>query len=289
MRIVVCVHAQADVRDRFTLPPEARSFDGLALVRVTDPSDLAALALARGLTLDKVTITAVSVAPPTAERALREALAYGADEAVRVWSDAFDEASLGGSAVVDALAPTIGDLAPDLVVCGCRGLEAGYGYVGPALAQRLDCAQVAEVTGLRSDGAEGITVERRLSRGRREVVLPTLPVLLTVDASAVELGSPLLKAAIAAEQAQIRVVDAGAPSKPAGDVATGRAAGVLPPRPRTKKTAATAVSAKDRMRAMMSGGGGGRPKSKGVIEGPAQAVATEVIDFLAQNGLLDAN
>jgi electron transfer flavoprotein beta subunit len=286
----VCVHTQLDVRDRITVPSEGGSLETLALVPVTDPADLAALALARRLGGAGATLTAVAAAPPSGERALREALANGAHGAIRVWADGLDESALGARGVVDLLAPVLDGLAPDVIVCGSRGLAAGYGYVGPALADRLGYGQVAEVTGVTGPGASEIVVERRLTRGRRELVAADLPVLMTVGAGAVELDVPPLRDAVAAEQAAIEVVEAPRRLATVNDQASGRVAGVQPPRPRTKKTAAASLSAKDRMRAMVGGGAGGagRAKKKGVVEGPAQAVATEIVDFLATNNLIKA-
>ena len=79
----------------------------------------------------------ITLGPPSAEDVLREALAYGADDAVLVSDPAF--AGSDTLATARALAATLarmGDV--DLVLCGRNSVDAETGQVGPELAQLLD-------------------------------------------------------------------------------------------------------------------------------------------------------
>jgi len=77
-------------------------------------------------------VIALSMGPPTAAKALREALAMGADSAVLLSDKAFAGSDTWATSYT--LAAAIRRLAPyDLVVCGERATDGDTGQVGPGL------------------------------------------------------------------------------------------------------------------------------------------------------------
>lgn len=83
------------------------------------------------------TCTVFTMGPPSAEDVLREAVAYGATDAVHICDPAF--AGSDTLATARALAAAITLAGPfDLVLVGRNSVDADTGQVGPQLAQLLD-------------------------------------------------------------------------------------------------------------------------------------------------------
>ena len=126
-------------------------------------------------------VTVISMGPPSAEAALREALATGADRAVLLCDPA-----LAGSdtlATSTALRAGVDYLAPfDLLLFGTRSSDSDTGQVGPQTAVLLG---IPMVTGaVKIDGAhERFTVERKVD-GFQEIFAVTTPAALTIHPTA---------------------------------------------------------------------------------------------------------
>lgn len=139
-------------------------------------------ALAQGVALARQTAghcVVVSLGPPTAEQVLREALAYGADEAVLLCDPAF--AGSDTLATARTLAGFVAREGPfDLILAGRSSLDAETGQVGPELAELLDLPFAAAVRELDLDPArECVRLRCEQDDGGRTVVVP-LPALLAV-------------------------------------------------------------------------------------------------------------
>ncbi|MCZ8513983.1 electron transfer flavoprotein subunit beta/FixA family protein [Paenibacillus filicis] len=128
-------------------------------------------------------VTVVTMGPPPAEKALKECISLGADEAVLVTDRKFAGADTLATSYV--LAKTIEKVEAewgkaDLIFCGKQTLDGDTGQVGPGIACRLDVDQltyvgkVAEV----DPGRRTVTVHRVLEDGT-EVVRSPMPVLIT--------------------------------------------------------------------------------------------------------------
>ncbi len=108
----------------------------------------------------------VTLGPPAAEQALREALACGAGRAVRVdATPALDSAAVAGS-LAQAVAADAGSDA--WIWCGDHSLDRGSGSVPAFLAAQLDLPQALGVIEVRAVDDRVATVVRRLDGGRRE-------------------------------------------------------------------------------------------------------------------------
>lgn len=111
-------------------------------------------AIAKGIELAKLTqgsCIAVTLGPPSAERAVREALAAGADRGVHVCDHAF--AGSDTLATARALAAVLKRFDPiDLVLVGLNSVDSDTGQVGPELAELLDLPFVSGARTLAIDG-----------------------------------------------------------------------------------------------------------------------------------------
>lgn len=150
---------------------------------VVNPLDLFAIETALRLReAHGGTITAVSMGPKGAERALREAIAMGCDAGVLVSDRAFAGSDTWATSYTLARAiRTIGRF--DLIVCGERATDGDTAQVGPGIAAWLDVPVASYVAAVRDlaerDGRPVLTVERLVEEGY-QVLDVRLPALLTV-------------------------------------------------------------------------------------------------------------
>ncbi|MEA4882273.1 MAG: electron transfer flavoprotein subunit beta/FixA family protein [Clostridia bacterium] len=163
----------------------------------------AALELKRSIDGSKITV--LSMGPPPASRALREAIAMGADEAHLLCHRGF--AGSDTLATARALALAIEHVAgrklgpSDLVLCGERATDGETGQVGPMISAMLDIAVATYVRGIRVKEGHAV-VERVVEEGFERVRIP-LPALVTVVKDMNEPGFPTLSGKLAARTAPI--------------------------------------------------------------------------------------
>jgi electron transfer flavoprotein beta subunit len=165
-------------------------------------------------------LTALTAGPPEAEAVLREALAVGANDAVR--------ASLDEDAPSEAVASALASwpLAPDagLWLCGAWSLDRASGSVPAFLAAHLGIGQALGLVGLSPvtdeaapkpgahpgahPGAQPgvLHVERRLDGGRRERLRVSRPTVISLEGSTATLRRAPLPGLLSARNADITVV-----------------------------------------------------------------------------------
>ena len=124
-------------------------------------------------------VTVITMGPPQAETALREAISRGADEAVLLTDRAFGGADTWATA--RTLAQTILKLKPyDLVICGRQTIDGDTGQVGPEMAEMLGIPFIAYVSLVEEISNNTIRVRRMIEEGH-EVIEAGLPALITVS------------------------------------------------------------------------------------------------------------
>ncbi len=123
-------------------------------------------------------ITAISMGPPQAEEALREALALGATRAVLVSGRGLAGADTPATSYTLARAVKAACPDFDLILLGCHSSDGETGQVGPHLCEELDVAGAAYVESLKLSGRE-LMVERS-GDGVVETYAMNLPALVTV-------------------------------------------------------------------------------------------------------------
>lgn len=154
-------------------------------------------------------VTVITMGPPKALSALREAVAMGADAAVLLSDRAFAGADTWATSRV--LASAVQKLGLDnrtLVICGERAVDGDTGQTGPALASWLDLPVVTFVAGL-EEGAAATAEDphacriRRLTEHGYELLEMQLPGVLTVVKEAASPRLPTLRGKQRAKAAEI--------------------------------------------------------------------------------------
>jgi electron transfer flavoprotein beta subunit len=124
-----------------------------------------------------VKITVISMGPPKAEDALREALAMGADEAILL-----SDMKLAGSdtlATSYTLSKAIKKLKDwNLILCGMEASDGNTGQVGPEVAEHLSIPQITFIE--RFEIKDGNVIGMRILERGYEKLKAKLPVLLTI-------------------------------------------------------------------------------------------------------------
>ncbi|MCJ7689700.1 MAG: electron transfer flavoprotein subunit beta/FixA family protein [Clostridiaceae bacterium] len=120
-------------------------------------------------------VTVISMGPPQAEKALREAIAMGADEAVLVSDRAF--AGSDTLATSHTLVATIKKIGYDVIFAGRQAIDGDTAQVGPEIAELLDLPQITYVENVDVING-GLKVRKAWEDGYEEIEVKT-PVLLT--------------------------------------------------------------------------------------------------------------
>ena len=179
MKAIVCVKQVPDTEARIEVKDGRIVEEGIGYV--INPFD--EYAIEEGLRLRERfggEVVVVSMGPPRAEEALKQAIAMGADEAILLSDRAFAGAdTLATSYTLSQAIERIGGY--DLIICGMRATDGETGQVGPGIAGHLGINQLTYVSKIREIDFEEktITVERLVEEGR-EVVTSKLPAVLTV-------------------------------------------------------------------------------------------------------------
>ncbi len=123
-------------------------------------------------------ITVISMGPPKAEKAIREALSMGCDDGVLLSDKAFAGADTWATSYVLAGAvKSVG--AYDVIITGVRATDGDTGQVGPEMASMLDLPIATFVSKIIDIQKDSMTVERLIEGGYETVRLP-IPCLLSV-------------------------------------------------------------------------------------------------------------
>lgn len=150
-------------------------------------------------------VTVISMGPPQAEVALREALAMGADEAYLLTDRAF--AGADTFATAKALSKTIEKFDYDIVFCGRQAIDGDTAQVGPQLAEQSNLPQVTYVRKVDVIDNGELRVERALEDGY-EVINVKTPVLLTAIKELNVPRYPSIKGIFSAYKMEVKTITA---------------------------------------------------------------------------------
>ena len=203
MKIVVCIKQVPDTVE-VKIDPKTGTLirDGVpSIINHDDKTGIeAALQLKEQL---GGTVTVVSMGPPQADVALREALAMGCDEAYLVSAREF-----GGSdtyATSGILAAALKKVGYDIVITGRQAIDGDTAQVGPQIAEKLHLPQVSYVEEVVEAAADHVVVKRQFEDGYHIIKIKT-PCLLTAIA---ELATPRymsVRGIVEAYEAEIKVL-----------------------------------------------------------------------------------
>lgn len=203
MKIIVPIK-QVPETSNVKMDPETGTVIRAGVETVVNPLDLYALETALVLK-EKFggTVTVVSMGPPQATKALKEAVAMGCDEAVLV-----SDRKFGGSdtwATSYTLAQAIKKIGGyDLIIAGERATDGDTAQVGPGIASWLDIPVATYVARIEGMADNRLALERLVEDGYQILSVP-LPCLLTVVKEIASPRLPTLGGKIRARQMVIPV------------------------------------------------------------------------------------
>jgi electron transfer flavoprotein beta subunit len=208
MRIIVCIKQVPNTTD-VKIDPKTNTLVREGVESVINPFDMYAIEEAIRLkerlkgTLD-VTTTIITMGPPQAESALREAISMGIDEAVLVSDRAFAGSDTWATSYT--LAETIKTLGEFLVIiCGKQASDGDTAQVGPGIAAHLDLPQLTFLKKIEEINKEKIVAERLMESGY-DVIASSLPAVITVVKEINEPRLPSLKGKMKAKSAVIKKI-----------------------------------------------------------------------------------
>lgn len=187
MRIIVPIK-QVPETSKVKMDPVTGTMIRTGLEAIINPLDLYAIETAIRLKeLVGGTITVISMGPPQAQKAIREAIAMGCDDGVLLSDRAFSGADTWATAHTLTLGvQKLGGA--DLILCGERATDGDTGQVGPAMAAMLDLPLITYVGKIELNPNGKLRI-KRLVEGGHEILSVYPPVLLTVVK---EIGLPRL-------------------------------------------------------------------------------------------------
>ncbi|MGL5245724.1 MAG: electron transfer flavoprotein subunit beta/FixA family protein, partial [Sarcina sp.] len=175
MNIVVCLKQVPDTTV-VKIDPVTGTLIRDGVPSIINPEDKHALEEALRLKdKEDAKITVISMGPPQAETALREALCMGADEAILITDRAF--AGADTLATSRALAGALKKIDYDIIFAGRQAIDGDTAQVGPEIAEHLNIPQITYVQSVEVK-EDGLVVNRALENGY-ELIKVNTPVLLT--------------------------------------------------------------------------------------------------------------
>ena len=201
MKVIVCIK---QVPDPENAKMDAKSGtvvrEGVELM--VNPFDL--YAIEEGLRMKEKMggeVTAISMGPPQAEKALREVIGMGVDNGILLTSREFAGADTWATSYTLAKAcEKVGNY--DIIICGKQAIDGDTAQVGPGVAAQLEIPQITFVRKIDEISEENIKAER-LVEGGYEVISSPLPLLITVVKEINEPRLPTLKGRLNAKKAEI--------------------------------------------------------------------------------------
>lgn len=177
MKIIVCMKQVPDTAE-VKLDPVTNNLIREGLPSIINPDDKAGIEAALRIRdmQNGSTVTVVSMGPPQADIALREALAMGADDAVLITDRAFGGADTWATS--STIAAALKKIGYDLIIAGRQAIDGDTAQVGPQIAEHLNIPQVTYVESVESVYEDRIVVRRQFE-DRYHMLEVKLPCLIT--------------------------------------------------------------------------------------------------------------
>jgi electron transfer flavoprotein beta subunit len=178
MKILVCISNVPDTTTKIKFAEGNTSIDTTGIQWVINPWDELSLTRALELKDDALSgiksVTVAHVGPATSEPTIRKALAIGADDAIRINSNAPDAYSVAAQ-----LADVIKKEGFDIIICGIESSDFNGSAVGGMISEFLGIPSVSSVSGIKIEN--GIPVLTREIDGGRESVNVPVPFVAVVQ------------------------------------------------------------------------------------------------------------
>lgn len=201
MKIVVCIKQVPDTAE-VKINPHTGTLIREGVPSIINPFDMHALEA--GIQIkEKVggKVTVITMGPPQAETALRDAISIGADEGVLISDKEFAGSDTWATSYT--LSKAIEKIGADIILCGKQAIDGDTAQVGPETAEFLNIPHISYVKKIEEINENIIRVQRMMDEGY-DIVESTMPVLLTVVKEINEPRLPSLKGKMAAKKALIQ-------------------------------------------------------------------------------------
>jgi electron transfer flavoprotein beta subunit len=203
MNIIVCIK-QVPETTEVRINPETNTLVREGVKSIINPFDM--YAIEEGVRLKEKfggKVMVITMGPPQAEAALREAISMGVDEGILVCDRAFAGSDTWATSyTLSGAIKKVGVF--DLIICGKQASDGDTAQVGPGISAHLDIPQVTYVKKVEEVREKTMRVERMLEEGF-EIIETSLPALLTVVKEINEPRLPSLKGMMRAKSAKITV------------------------------------------------------------------------------------
>ena len=203
MKILVCISKAPDTTAKIAFTDGNSKFDEIGVQYIVNPYD-EWYALVRALELVEATggtVTTITVGTAADDPTIRKALAIGANDAVRIDSEALD-----ASYVAKQISEYAKDKDFDIILTGKETINYNGAQVGGMIAENLNQPFISLATKLDISG-ESATLERDV-QGGIEVVEVNTPFVLSAAKGMAEQRIPNMRGIMAARTKPLNVVPA---------------------------------------------------------------------------------
>lgn len=205
MEILVCVK-QVPNPEEIKVDSEKNIVDISGAPKILNPFDANAVEAAVQLKeAHGGNVTVVTMGSEQSKAVLKEAISVGADKAVLLKDDLFNNSDTFATSYILASAiKKLGDF--DIIICGKQAIDGDSAQVGPQIAEHLGITQLTLISKI--DVKDNVIVVNREHEDGVEVIESKLPVVCTVVNTINTPRYATVKSKLAANKATINVMTA---------------------------------------------------------------------------------
>ena len=207
MKIAVLVK-QVPATDKVKMDPETGTMVRSAMEAELNPLDMYAVeeAVRWKEKKEDVEITVISMGPPMAKDAIKDAISMGCDKGILISDRSFAGSdTLATARTLSAAIRELGEF--DVIFTGERATDGETGQVGPSVGSQLNIPVITYVSKIKEIQGDKAIVERAIEGGH-EIIEVSLPALLSVVKEINEPRVPNFKGKMKAKHAEIPVMTA---------------------------------------------------------------------------------
>ena len=209
MHIVVCIKQTPATANAAQIDPKTGTLKRESMAAAINPFDEYAVEEAVRIKerVPDTTVSVLTMGPPQAEEALRDAIARGCDQGFHLCDRAFAGADTYATSY--ALEMGIRKISKetgkpvDLIICGKQTNDGDTGHVGPGIGAWLDWPNVAYVKKVDEVDGKRIRVSRMMEDGTDVIEMP-LPAVIAVVKEINEPRVASLKGKMNAKKAEVK-------------------------------------------------------------------------------------
>ncbi|MDD3088852.1 MAG: electron transfer flavoprotein subunit beta/FixA family protein [Candidatus Omnitrophica bacterium] len=204
MKIIVLIKQVPDTTD-VKIDPVTNTLKREGVKSVINPFDMYAIEEAVRIKerVGEGEVVVISMGPPQAQEAIREAISLGCDRGILLSDRKFAGSDTWATSyTISQAIRKVGDF--KVILCGKQASDGDTAQVGPGVSTHLDIPQVTYVKKIDKID-KTVAVVHRMTEEGYDIVETPLPVVLTVVKEINEPRMPSLKGKMKAKSAQIPV------------------------------------------------------------------------------------